>query len=49
MNECEDFLFEMDSKSKQEQKFNPLNDDSDGMEFENNPASNIDDEGYENI
>ena len=51
MNECEDFLHQMDSSSRQEQKrFNPLGSDSDDMmEFEGQPAVAMDEEGYENV
>ena len=39
MNECEDFLHQMDSQSKREiQQFNPLDDNSDEMEFGSQPA-----------
>ena len=39
MNECEDFLQQMDSQSKREvQQYNPLDDNSDEMEFGSQPA-----------
>ena len=50
MNECEDFLHQMDSQSKREiQQYNPLDDNSDEMEFGSQPAGIQDDEGYENV